>query len=158
MGFVALFVCLVTARLEHLQKGAIRLIQYPSKQSVGIALDWRHDPFSIFDLQSLVPIFLDYEQLWRRGLAYFKKKIFPPYKWASHFEIESAIGVSKMVIQFPEFCFARINSTWSIHSKQEQLWLTVTRWFQRVRSWGLVCVMRSSKGSLVSLHAACLGD
>jgi hypothetical protein len=44
--------------------------------------------------------------------------------------------------------------TGSIRPKQEKNWLTVTRWFQRVRCWGFVCVMRMSMHTWVcfALH------
>jgi hypothetical protein len=40
----------------------------------------------------------------------------------------------------------------------DQLWLTVTRWFQRVSSLALVCVIRRPNGCLVLLRVAYLYD
>jgi hypothetical protein len=39
--------------------------------------------------------------------------------------------------------------TGSIRSKQGKLWLTLARWFQRVRNWALVCVLKRSNACLV---------
>jgi len=43
-------------------------------------------------------------------------------------------------------------------SKQETLWLTVTRLFHRVRSWSLVCVMTRPNWHLVCTRVAYLVD
>jgi hypothetical protein len=50
--------------------------------------------------------------------------------------------------------FATSRVTGSILFKQEQLWLTVTRWFQIVRRWDFVCVMRLSKKNLICTRVA----
>jgi hypothetical protein len=46
------------------------------------------------------------------------------------------------------------NGAFKTKRARAKLWLTITRWFQRVRSWGFVCVMKTSKASLVFLRVA----
>jgi hypothetical protein len=74
-----------------------------------------------------------------------------------NFDIENPLGGGTLAkIESSLYCITLV--TVRTRSKQNQLWLTVAKRFQRVRSWGLASVIKRSKSNLVRKRAAYFDD